>query len=391
MAVSDLCYIDDSGFHVSDYPTILEYLKQEYRTIYGNDVYLEPDSQDGQWIAVQAMAIVDLMNIAAGVYNSFSPLTATGDALSRVVKINGINRRESTYSTVDLLLIGQTGTVINNGQAEDSKNQVWILPTSVTIPLGGEVTVTATAQEPGGISAAAGTITTIKTPTLGWQSVNNALAATEGVNIESDGELRLRQSISVAIPSLSVFEGILGAVADLDGITKIKGYENDQDAPDINGIPAHSISLIVEGGDVQEIGDTIAFKKTPGTGTYGTTNVTTYDRYGVSNVINFYRPTTVDIDVQVNINALAGYSSTYADDIKAAVSEFINSNEIGDDILISKLFTPANLTPTSGGDTFDITSIQIARDGGLLGSSNITLTFNEVAECLITSVEVIVT
>ena len=381
MAIADLVYVDATGFHYPDYPTVLEQLKDEYRTIYGNDVYLEADSQDGQWVAVMALAIFDTMQVAASVYNSFSPLTAQSDALSRNVKINGIRRRVATYSQVDLRIVGQVGTTINNGQAEDTLGQKWNLPVSVTIPVGGEITVTAQAADIGDVSAAAGTITKIATPTLGWQTVENLLPAVEGEPVESDAELRVRQTVSTAIPSLSVLDGTVGAVASLAGVTRFRGYENDSNATDANGIPAHSIAIVVEGGDAQAIGDAIATKKTPGTGTYGTTTVTTYDAYGLPNDINFFRPTPATIGVEVTVQALTGYTTGFADLIAAAVAAQINALEIGDDVLITKLYVPANLPGNAAGSTFDITQLRIKKNAGAFGTSNVVLAFNEVAEC----------
>lgn len=381
MAIADLVYVDATGFHYPDYPTVLEQLKDEYRTIYGNDVYLEADSQDGQWVAVMALAIFDTMQVAASVYNSFSPLTAQSDALSRNVKINGIRRRVATHSQVDLRIVGQVGTTINNGQAEDTLGQKWNLPVSVTIPVGGEITVTAQAADIGDVSAAAGTITKIATPTLGWQTVENLLPAVEGEPVESDAELRVRQTVSTAIPSLSVLDGTVGAVASLAGVTRFRGYENDSNATDANGIPAHSIAIVVEGGDAQAIGDAIATKKTPGTGTYGTTTVTTYDAYGLSNDINFFRPTPATIGVEVTVQALTGYTTGFADLIAAAVAEQINKLQIGDDVLITKLYVPANLPGSPAGSTFDITQLRIKKNAGAFGTSNVVLAFNEVAEC----------
>ena len=381
MAIADLVYVDATGFHYPDYPTVLEQLKDEYRTIYGNDVYLEADSQDGQWVAVMALAIFDTIQVAASVYNSFSPLTAQSDALSRNVKINGIRRRAATYSQVDLRIVGQAGTTINNGQAEDTLGQKWNLPASVTIPVGGEITVTAQAANIGDVSAAAGTITKIATPTLGWQTVENLLPAVEGEPVESDAELRVRQAVSTAIPSLSVLDSTVGAVASLAGVTRFRGYENDSNTTDANGIPAHSIAIVVEGGDAQAIGDAIATKKTPGTGTYGTTTVTTYDKYGLPNDINFFRPTPATIGVEVTVQALTGYTTGFADLISAAVAEQINNLQIGDDVLITKLYVPANLPGNAAGSTFDIKQLRIKKNAGAFGTSNVVLAFNEVAEC----------
>lgn len=381
MAIADLVYVDATGFHYPDYPTVLQYLTDEYKAIYGADTYLAPDSQDGQWLAIQALAIFDTMQVAAAVYSSFSPLTAQADALSRNVKINGIRRRAATYSTADLLIIGTAGTVIANGQAEDALSQKWNLPASVTIPPGGSTTVTATAVDIGAITATANTINKIATPTLGWQSVDNVAAATVGDPVETDAELRRRQTFSTALPSLTVLDGTIGAVASVPGVTRFRGYENDSDVTDANGIPAHSIAIVAEGGDQQAIGDAIAIKKTPGTGTYGTTTVTTYDQYGLPNLINFFRPTPATIGVEVTIQALTGYTTGFADLIAAAVAASIQALEIGDDVLITKLYVPANLPGQAAGATFDITQLRIKKNAGAFGTSNLTLAFNEVAEC----------
>lgn len=381
MAIADLVYVDATGFHYPDYPTVLQYLTDEYKNIYGADTYLDPDSQDGQWLAIQALAIFDTMQVAAKVYNSFSPLTAQADALSRNVKINGIRRRAATYSTADLTIVGQAGTIILGGQAEDTLSQKWSLPSSVTIPPGGSIVVTATAVEIGAITAQPNTINKIATPTLGWQTVNNAAAATVGDPVETDAELRRRQTFSTALPSLSVLDGTIGAVASIAGVTRFRGYENDSNTTDADGIPAHSIAIVAEGGDSQAIGEAIANKKTPGTGTYGTTTVTTYDEYGLPNLINFFRPIPATIGVEVTITPLTGYTTGFADLIAAAVAESIRNLEIGDDVLITKLYVPANLPGTAAGATFDISLLRIKKNAGSFGTSNLTLAFNEVAEC----------
>ena len=77
------------------------------QAIFGADIYLGSDSQDGQYISIFALAAFDCCQIAQAVYNSFSPLTAIGKALSTQVKINGIARDVATYSSVDLYLVGQ--------------------------------------------------------------------------------------------------------------------------------------------------------------------------------------------------------------------------------------------------------------------------------------------
>ena len=389
--LADLVYVDATGFHYPDYPTVLQYLTDEYKNIFGADTYITADSQDGQWIAINALAIFETMQVCSAVYSSFSPTTAQSDALSRQVKINGIRRRSATYSTADLLLIGAAGTVITNGQAVDALDQKWLLPASVTIPVGGSITVTATAEKIGEVTAQASTISKINTPTLGWQSVNNPTAATVGVAVETDAELRKRQTTSTALPSQSILSGIVGQVASLAGVTRFRGYENDSNTTDADGLPAHSIALVVDGGTNQAIADAIALKKTPGTATYGTTSATTFDSYGIPNTINFFRPTAATIGVEITIQPFAGYTASFAFDIATAVAQSIEAIEIGEDVLLNKLYVPANLPTVPAGATFNITQIRIKKNAGSFGTANIVLTFNEVAQCdPLTNVNVIV-
>ncbi|MEA6759680.1 hypothetical protein ONK23_23475, partial [Salmonella enterica subsp. enterica serovar Muenster] len=130
----------------------------------------------------------------------------------------------------------------------------------------------------GAVAAPAGTITTINTPTRGWTSVTNPAAATVGAPAETDAELRIRQGQSVAIPSITPFEGVDGAIANIAGVTRHKLYENDTGKTDGNGLPPHSISAIVDGGDVTEIARTIRGNKGQGVRTWGKTSVTVPDK-----------------------------------------------------------------------------------------------------------------
>ncbi|MEH4267097.1 baseplate J/gp47 family protein, partial [Klebsiella aerogenes] len=224
------------GISAPDYQTILSTVTGYFQQIYGSDAYIDPDSKDGQLIALMALAIHDANNTAIQVYNSFSPSTGIGVGLSRNVKINGIARREATNSTVDLLLSGTAGTTITNGSVKDANGIIWNLPTEVVIGTDGTVIATATCASSGAVAALAGSVNSINTPTRGWVSATNPQAATVGVAAETDSELRIRQAQSVALPSLTSFEAVDGAIANISGVTRHKLYENDTDNPDANGL-----------------------------------------------------------------------------------------------------------------------------------------------------------
>ena len=380
--------ISATGISAPSYADILASLQASARTIFGSDIYIDPDSQDGQLLAIIAMAINDENQAAIATFLAFSPTYAQGTELSSLVKINGIARQVPTNSTVVVTIVGTVGTIITNGLAGDANGNQWALPSTVTVPLSGSIDVTATAVATGDVAAAAGTVIKILTPTLGWQSVTNAAAAIPGAAVETDATLRQRQSVSTALPSQSPLDGTLAAVANLTGVIRYAAYENTTGTTDGDGIPGHSISIVVEGGDTLAIAQTIANKKTPGTGTYGSTSEIVYDQYGVPNTINFFVLAETALAVEVDITALAGFVSTTEDTIKQALADFVNGLNIGEDSYLARLYSPANLGGTGVGATFVVTAIRQAIKPAAPSAADVTIAFNAAATLVVTDITV---
>ena len=294
-----------------------------------------------------------------------------------MVKINGIRRQAGSYSTADVTITGTAGTTITNGIVEDVAGQKWDLPASVVIPSSGQIVVTATAQDEGEITAQAGQISKIATPTRGWQTVTNAAAATVGAATETDSALRQRQAYSVALPSSTILEGTLGAVLSVEGVTKATIYENDTNTTDSNGIPAHSISVVAQGGDATEIATAIWLKKTPGCGTYGTTSEVITDSNGITTTINFYRPTVSTIEATVTIAPEAGYVAATAQAIQQAVADYVNGLAIGADVSIARTTAAAIMA----GPAYDVSSVVMGKNGGAQSAANVVIPFNGLATC----------
>lgn len=382
------------GISAPDYQMILSTLTGYFQQIYGSDAYLEPDSKDGQMVAIVALSIHDANNTAIQVYNSFSPSTGRAAALSSNVKINGITRKMATKSTVDLTLTGNTGTTITKGSVKDANGVTWLLPEIVNIGISGTVIVTATSAVNGAIAALPKTIKVINTPTRGWSSVTNDTAATVGRSAETDAELRTRQAQSVALPAITPFDALDGALANVTGVTRHKLYENDTADLDDNGMPAHSISAIVDGGDATEIARTIRNKKTPGVPTYGKSAIDIPNTYGTMQTIYFSRPTNIPIYVAVELQALTGYTSSVGIEIQGSISNYINGLGIGEDVLLSRLYSPANLTAgadNSNSQYYDVLSLKIGISNSSLSTSNIIIAYDSLASCVIENVTIKVT
>lgn len=377
-----------TGITAPSYNDILSSLKASAAIIFGADVYLEPDSQDGQLLAIFAQAIHDCNQTAIAVYNQFSPNTAQGAGLSSIVKINNIARKVATASQVNLTVVGQAGTTIVNGVAGDTVGNRWLLPSPTIIPGGGSIVVTATAEALGAIQAPGGTVTTILTPTAGWQTVNNVSAASAGLPIETDAALRVRQGISPPLNSRTVLQGLSSTLAAISGVSYSRVYENDTNITDSNGLPAHSISAVIKGGDSATIAQTIYDMKGPGVATYGTTTINALDALGASRPINYTVPTEKPIKATVIITAGIGYTSAIGDEIKTTIAAFVNALAIGDDVTITRLYVPALLGGTADSLTYVLTSVQAGLVSGSIGSTDIVMAYEEKATMLSSDVTI---
>jgi uncharacterized phage protein gp47/JayE len=384
-------YVDSSGLHIPTYSDIRDQLIADAKSIFGSDIYLESDSMDYQWISSVAAKIYDAHQLMAMVYNNRSPSGAIGTGLDSIVKLNGIKRKSGAFSTVIVTITGTPNTIITNGVVADSSNVKWSLPLTVTIPIGGTTNVTAICQTAGVITALANTITTIVTPTYGWSTVNNASAATVGAAIETDAELRARQTVSVSLPSRTRLEATKGVIAAVSGVTRFIVYENPTSSADSNGITAHSICAVVEGGTDLAVATAIFDNKGPGCGTYGSTTQAVFDAYGQSTDIKLSRPSYKDVDIAITVKALTGYSTAITAQIKSNLAAYLNSLRIGDDISVSSLWGAAlTAMPDLRIPMFSITALTTAFHGGGLGTTDLVVAFNEVARGNVSNIDVTV-
>lgn len=342
-------YIDGTGMHIPLYQEIVDKLVEDMKQIFGDDIYLEADSQDYQQISIFARMIYDSYNLALLAYNNRTPKDAIGIGLDNIVALAGIQRKPATASTVVLTITGVDGTKISNGEVSDDNGNYWELPDEVIIPSNGIIDVTATSKEKGNVFALPNTITNINTPVYGWLSVTNKQASSAGIDVENDFELRGRFSLSVLGPSSSIFESLQESLAAIPGVTRVRGYENDTSAtstgtvpPNVPaGIPSHTISFVVEGGNDVDVATELYMKKTPGCGTFGTTTVKLQSVTGNVLAVNFYRPQYTNVKVKITIKQLDGYTSDYVDKMQEAISTYITEMSIAEALYNSVLISVA--------------------------------------------------
>lgn len=384
--------ITSTGIVVPDYADVLAELINLYESIYGSDTVLTPNTQDGQFLGVLAQAITDCNQLAAGVYNAYSPVFAQGAGLSSVVKINGIRRNVPGFSTCVVTIVGQANRIINQGQVGDNQglNTVWLLPPSVTIPFSGTIDVLATCAQPGAVTLGANQLTVILTPTLGWQTVTNGSnVPTPGATVETDAALRVRQTQSTAGPALTPTEAIFAAVAEVAGVSDTALYNNDTGVPDGNGVPAHSIAVVVVGGATTDVATAIFNKKAPGTGTYGTTSVTVVDQNGVPDTINFFEAATTEIWAIVTVTPLPGFTTAASVAIQQAVLAYISQLPIGQPVVYFTLAGIATLQNTPYAGTFKVEAVTVGTGASPVGTVDVSIAFNAIAASQLSQISIV--
>lgn len=351
----------------------------DYKAIYGEDIQVNPDDLDGEWLGIMAERLADNDELVEAVYNSFNPNGARGLQLSRLVQLNGIKRIAGDYSVVGLTVVGTIGTFIPAGKVVGSTNsaQQWGTLTDVTIGSTGQATVNASPLDKGPITAAAGTLTEILTPIFGWLTVTNPVKAIIGRLEETDEELRARRKLSTSYPGQGFTDAIYAALANLNGVRQVRAYENDQLTVDANGQTPRTLHCVLEATSTDaEIGKVIYLNKPVGTPTIGSTEVPVMDSQGIAKAIRFSRAAHVPVYIRVNVTKSIGYPPNGSDLIKEALVAYGLTLKIGETLVTSRLYNPVNTVPSHTVTTILTSTLNQSN----VNISNIAVTYAQLVD-----------
>ena len=248
-------------------------------------------------------------------YASFDPDQAIGAVLDQRCAINGIQRKGGTYTYVTIDVTADRSVTLDGlddvapEQAytiSDNEGNLFVLSATSSINTGTSQLVFR-ALNVGNVEVLPNTITTPVTIILGVTSVNNPGGAlAQGVNEETDAELRERRKQSVSISNQGYTDGLLAALLNIEDVTSANVYQNRTGTTDADGIPGHSIWVVVRGGDNAEIGAVMDNKVPGGVGMKGSTSVAVPQADGSTATYYFDRPTQELLYVGLDITPLAG-------------------------------------------------------------------------------------
>lgn len=358
-----------TGLTTASQSELLELFTAGLQAIYGSDINLGPDTPDGQEINLSIQAILDVLDLITQVYNSFDPDKALGITLDTRVAYNGIQREAGTFTTTPITLVTNRSLTLPGLDQEevqpytvaDNAGNQFQLIVSQTPGSAGTYVYEFQAVAPGAILTVPNTITVPVTVVLGVTSINNPTTySVLGINEESDAALKIRRQKSVSLSSQGYLSGLLAALQNIVGVSSAFVYENITDTTDGDGIPGHSIWVIVAGGLPADIANAIYKKRNAGCGMFGATTYTITQVDGNPFIVKWDYVEPEDLYIQFTASSLDGINPPNIAAILAklpviftpGVNKKVDINELGtlvQEIDPNTLVTNAGFSTTLGG------------------------------------------
>lgn len=428
-----------TGFSPKPESVIVDDLDAGCRGAFGPSAPLGAKTVLGEYNGIVGAALAELWELAQAVDSSQDPDNATDTALDQVCAVTGTRRDVAAPSTVTLTCTGTAATVVSSGSrvgsatvtttqfaldasttlvaltawgagtgyavgdrvANASRSYVCITagtsagaggPTTTSADItdntahwryvgegvaAGDAAASCTVDGP--TVAASGDLTEIITPVGGWSSAINLLDATPGVDVESDGHLRVKREGELStddspVPD-AIREALLKTVAQGGaGATSATVFYNATDATDADGIPPHRVECLVLGGTDQAVADILWSHVAAGIGTYGTTAQAITDSEGVSHTMYFTRPAEVTIYVDVTLKYDALLYPTDGDaQVKQAIVDFGDLSKSGKDAVAVGI----------GAQAFKVAGVLDVPRAGALGGCLIKVTAGPTSDATI--------
>lgn len=325
-------FIKPQGVFIPDTANLQQEVEHEYKTTFGADLVVTPDTPQGVLIAQETLSRAGVLSIIAQFSNQINPNVSEGVWLDALLALTGSRREQSTKTFVEnVVLSGVPSSIIPAGALAAlsvAPYEQFELTTSILIDAGGTGIGTFRAINSGSIVCDANQLTQIITAAIGWEAVNNPDAATyTGTETESDEQARSRRRNTLAANAVTTSEAIISGLYLLDGVRSVSYLENRTNAPvviDGVNLVAHSIWACVDGGSDQQIAETLLAKKSCGSNWNGSVTENVTDPWsGQVYPVQFERPTDVPIMIRVTVRASGGVADPITT-VRKAIMDYAN-------------------------------------------------------------------
>ena len=124
-----------------------------------------------------------------------------------------------------------------------------------------------------------------------------------------------------------------------------------------------SLCVVVLGGLTATLARTIFEKKAPGIGTYGTLSADVTDAFGETHTVHLQRASPVPVALSIELTPLAGFDSSVTERIRTALTEYSNSLQIGQNIVVPSLYGLCYGADPAPSPTFSISLLSATAQG----------------------------
>ena len=207
---------------------------------------------------------------------------------------------------------------------------------------------------------------------------------------ETDAAARARIVKSLAGNGRSMVDNIAAEVLEVKNCREVVVHVNDTDSTDAEGVPAHSIHVIYDGGNMQKVAEAIFRKKAPGIATHGSYSKTVVDENGNSHTVYVNLPETAFVTFTIAVTSYAGYDSSITDKIVNGVADYVSGFKIGESLMVPSVYGACYAATGDKASTFAVTDILATWPGGNT-RVKIPVAWNGKLDCLTSGVRVNVT
>lgn len=362
----------------------------EYQALFKNvfpDINTDPSTPQGQIITSLTQTDLATISYLENLANAFF-LGGNGYFLDLWAwNLFRVTRKQGIPSSALITIQGVAGTEIPEDFLISDNQYNYKISQSVIIPNTGTIDVLFYCTEINEFIANPNTIKQIVTIVNGVERVNNTNMATPAILKETDGELFQRCVYFGSTARNASFRSILANVAEVSGVNRIAGAENVTNGPlEVSGVTLtpHSICLVVDGGENEDIANAMFNSRATGCDMVGDTEVTILldnQKY----TYKFYRPTAVPLKAEVKVSATGAIiPSNYESEVKNILSNFINNLDINKNITQPLLANNLIKNITD----LNILDVQFGLKSGDVGYTNIQLKLNEIASISVDDITV---
>lgn len=345
-------YTTSTGVITTDTSTILTGVQDEYKSLFGANLNVDPDTPQGILITAETASRTAVADNNAAVANQINPNLAGGVWLDALMALTGSYRLAGAPSLVLATISGVAGTVVPAGSqaSETLNNAVFETTQAVTIPTGGVLAgVEFQSVVDGAITCAAGTLTQIVNGVLGWETVTNPDEAITGTLTQSDVAARQARRNTLAAQGTGLAEAITSALYLTPGVTSLTFRENVESTTQvIDGVTMvpHSLYTCVAGtASSLDIATTLTNTKSGGCAYNNGLGIpvqqAVLNQYsGQTITVLFDRPSTVDIVMTITVSELSSVQ-----DLQTAVRNAVVAYANGEVEYMSGFVVGAAVSP----------------------------------------------